>query len=121
MANIRLTNQHGGTFVYCAGHLEKHRRNLLGTVQESTSNDACPDCAAEEKDRAAPGVMLAVLLSPEFSHTRFKYNQIHAYVRDHRSPTGVVHAASLDPARFEQLVRAQGLNLSGPLSPTEKL
>lgn len=124
MANIRLTNQWGGSFVYCALHIDAHRQHLLGRTTETVSDDPCPDCVAEEQRRQLPGRVREALLAKDFSHSRFKYSQIHLYRLDPTSPSGVMLAVSCDELMFNEIyyeLRSKGLirSSASPLSPTE--
>ncbi len=121
---VNLTNQWGGTVQRCAAHLPAARKYLYGDVVESQVQGLCTDCETERRHAELPSVVRDLLLSGTVSHTRFRYNAIHVYVRDHSSPTGVKLGASIDEPRFDQVfneLRAAGKISSGlsPLSPTE--
>jgi hypothetical protein len=94
---------------------------------ETTTHEPCNACRdileTAARDVQMVPAMRAALVSPLLSHTRAHGRFVHAYHRDHTSPTGVVLAGTLVATLFAELsAELRGTVSAGalsPLSPTE--
>lgn len=114
----------------CEQHAAMARRPWrgLGLLERAAPEGApCDTCATIAKQSAMWDAQepkaRAVMLSAEFSHTRFRNGFVDLYVLDSTSPTGVLHALGLPSDRYDRLAaelrgQVHGGSLS-PLSPTE--
>lgn len=127
-------NAWGGHVVSCSEHEAELRVALLGELSATPTNLPCWKCDEQKKkaeyQSAIPGLIRAALLSPKFSHTRFRswcnVGIVYVYHRDETSPSGVRLAEGAEEPVFEavydELYSAGMIRSSAaPLSPTEGL